>query len=585
MRFTRRTLFWSLAASTRALAQQGPPSESRVERLTAGPKPAIVMNHLGFLPGGKKTFIYRTGGDSGPAECVLRDIGSPPKAFSETYPLKRVSGDLGDCLVADFSTLTREAMYQITVDGERSVPFFVRPDVWRRTLPKAVSYHAAQRCGVAVPNVHPVCHLDDARRRDNGEYIDMTGGWHDAGDLRKWMTATMTNAFGLLYLARHLGDQWDAAGSGLQVLLDEVRWGNRYFLKMQDTDGRVFADVAGGLNGDNSDNHWTDNKIGTSDDRYINPVKNAAAQPMFTALQAIVAQEFQGTDPGYGQQCLAAGVRCWTANNRTGNVRELGWWLIAALELSRATKDPKYADEAARLANELVGLQESGFVASQRKVRGFWRMSATDKNPYVEAVYSAIPAIAVLQAADELPKHPDARRWRDAVKMYIDEYVTPLTERSAYRIMPFGVFYGSPTPELYRPLAGELTYRYFMPVRKQFWWLGMTAHLELHTVLLARAATAFSNPSYRDLAYRQMEWVMGANPFAACLMTGEGMRNIYPHTRYVGLLIGGIVNGIAGNTKDEPVLDTEYGNDWRTAEYWSPHNAWYLWALSLLEKA
>jgi hypothetical protein len=77
---------------------------------------------------------------------------------------------------------------------------------------------------------------------------------------------------------------------------------------------------------------------------------------------------------------------------------------------------------------------------------------------------------------------------------------------------------------------------------------------------------------------------MGANPFGACLMSGEGMRNVYPHSRFVGLINGGIVNGIAGNADDEPILDTEYGGDWRTAEYWSPHNAFYLWAVSNLEK-
>jgi hypothetical protein len=53
---------------------------------------------------------------------------------------------------------------------------------------------------------------------------------------------------------------------------------------------------------------------------------------------------------------------------------------------------------------------------------------------------------------------------------------------------------------------------------------------------------------------------------------------------FVGLINGGIVNGIAGNPDDEPILDTEYGGDWRTAEYWSPHNALYLWAISNLER-
>jgi hypothetical protein len=68
-------------------------------------------------------------------------------------------------------------------------------------------------------------------------------------------------------------------------------------------------------------------------------------------------------------------------------------------------------------------------------------------------------------------------------------------------------------------------------------------------------------------------------------MTGEGWRNSYPYSRFVGPLIGGIVNGVAGNTQDVPILQMEYGNDWRTGEYWTPHNAFYLWAVSRLESA
>ena len=74
-----------------------------------------------------------------------------------------------------------------------------------------------------------------------------------------------------------------------------------------------------------------------------------------------------------------------------------------------------------------------------------------------------------------------------------------------------------------------------MPVRKQFWWLGMTSHLECYALLLAEGRRSRSAATqYRDLAYRQLEWMMGANPFGACLMTGEGMRNPYPHSRFVG---------------------------------------------------
>jgi hypothetical protein len=149
--------------------------------------------------------------------------------------------------------------------------------------------------------------------------------------------------------------------------------------------------------------------------------------------------------------------------------------------------------------------------------------------------------------------------------------------------MPLCLYNGSPTEEVYRPLAGELTYRYFMPTRQRSWWLGVTSHLESHAALLFGAAKMFGKAEYRSLGLKQMEWVMGNNPFGACLMTGEGWRNSYPYSRFVGPIIGGIVNGIAGNAQDVPILQMEYGNDWRTGEYWTPHNAFYLWAISQLE--
>src|ERR1039458_9666356 len=127
------------------------------------------------------------------------------------------------------------------------------------------------------------------------------------------------NAIGLLRVARNLGAHWDAGGSGLPALLDEVRWGNRYFLKMQDSDGLVWADVAGGVNGDNSDNHWTDNRPGTDDDRYLNPAKRGRNQALFVTVQAMAAQAFQASDAPYARQCLAAAQRCWSAAKREGN--------------------------------------------------------------------------------------------------------------------------------------------------------------------------------------------------------------------------------------------------------------------------
>jgi hypothetical protein len=222
-----RRSFFGLGLTTPAvlLAQQGPPREERIEAMTPPPEPAIALNHLGFLPKSKKTVIYRYSGEGGPEGFTIRDIGGPAKPFRENRPLKRYTSPVVDCLVGDFTDLERDAMYQVSIAGELSVPFFIGRDVWRRTLPKAVGYYRYQRCGVGVPNVHSACHLDDARRRDDGRYVDVAGGWHDAGDLRKWMSTTLLNAVALMQLERNLGDEWDLAGTGLAPLREEVHCG------------------------------------------------------------------------------------------------------------------------------------------------------------------------------------------------------------------------------------------------------------------------------------------------------------------------------------------------------------------------
>jgi Glycosyl hydrolase family 9/Cellulase N-terminal ig-like domain len=587
----------SAAAPSRSLnAQKGPPQADPVEKDTTAPTPTIALNHLGFRPrAGRKVLVVRATTEPTPAEYELRDVVPP---FRFRRPLERTESDFGAFLTADFTDLERPGIYQITAGGEQSVPFFIRDDVWRRTLKRSVGYYRYQRCGVEVPGVHAVCHLDDARRRDTGEHVDTVGGWHDAGDVRKWMDATMLNAFALLCVARNLPAP-RAEDPQLDEVLAEFRHGNLYFLKMQDTDGRIWHDVAGGVNGDNSDNHWTDNVTGTSDDRYLNTRKQESISAMFAALQAMAAQAFREIEPDYARLCLDAATRAWQGSPRKGSTLDAAWWAVAACELRRATGKPIYGDEALRLGRELLSRQNTTFAAGQRAVRGYWtespaasasRPDSPALAPYFNVVYPALPALALLDLCETFPAAADRGKWKDAVRLHLDEFVLPMASRNAYRLIPSGLYLARPTPEAYRPLAGELTYRYFMPVKKQFWWQGINSHLGCYALLLGRFARleheeGGDSRQYSDLAYRQLEWIMGANPFGACLMTGEGMRNPYPHSRFVGLIPGGIMNGIAGNAEDQPVLDQAYAMDWRTCEYWSPHVAYYLLAVSTLEPA
>jgi len=104
------------------------------------------------------------------------------------------------------------------------------------------------------------------------------------------------------------------------------------------------------------------------------------------------------------------------------------------------------------------------------------------------------------------------------------------------------------------------------------------------------------NGSFYDLTISQLDWILGKNPFAVCMMYGHGVTN-FPH--YPGLpgyafnnIKGGICNGITAMRADQNDLEwapyhqrnitDSLWADWRWIEQWLPHNAWYLTALSSL---
>lgn len=93
-------------------------------------------------------------------------------------------------------------------------------------------------------------------------------------------------------------------------------------------------------------------------------------------------------------------------------------------------------------------------------------------------------------------------------------------------------------------------------------------------------------------AWHQLDWILGRNPFDVSMLTGSGYRHIsylfFNSWRYT-TLPGGIVNGITADPQqnvdgiafDQGYAVTGKDDDWRWAEGWLPHSAWYLYAVSL----
>lgn len=557
----------------------------------------VFTSHVGYHPDDEKVAVV----DEEHLNCGpfrLYNWGEI-KPTDYTGPIRRVECDWGTFGLADFSGWRRPGMYQVQVGDNvaRSVPFTIAEDVYVKTFKLAFHYFPCQRCGVAVPGYHPACHLDDAVVRDTGEYIDTTGGWHDAGDVRKWMRTSLPSVYNLLDVEERLRPGWHSRNRPWSDLLDEVRWENDYYLKMQDRQtGQVYSDVAGGVGGDNSDNRWTDNIAASGDERHINPRIVPEIQWGFVAVQLRVAWAFRQSDAEYARRCIRAAERCLAAlsSEPSGELVPDGMAVLAFRELHRHSRDPEHRATAHRFACSLLDCQENEFAHNQDVVRGYFYTSTARDRLFKRHCQSALPIHALATLALDWPDDPQASSYVEAVEKYLHDYALPMASRSPFGIVPHGLYLLPPMGGGNSwPLAGDLTYRYFKwneatsletaAEERETFEHGGTSHLLDQAVALLLAWRLTGDAEARRIAMKQIEWVVGANPLGICLMIGAGINTPYPHSTKVGIIPGGIYNGFIGHSEDIPfVADEARVEDWNSTEYWCQHNALYMRAVSLL---
>jgi hypothetical protein len=302
------------------------------QRLSRDYQVTLLTNQVGYLPSSSKKCVIKTTRQT-PFQVI--EVTSGKVVFNGT--LIPSDGDFGTYASADFSKLTREGRYYLRADTVRSYPFTISKNVYQPYMNNVLNYFSKQRCGASETGYLTPCHTDDGLRFDNGKHQDVSGGWHDASDLRKWVSATIYGVMGLARAYELESAQYHKA------ILDEIRWGNQYFLKMQEPEGYVMDFVGGDLKQHSDNNRWTDNiagkqgtdiklvkpNAGTSqsmtlaskeyDDRIIQtqPVE-MSAQYNFIAAQAMVARITSTIDATYSKKCLDAAKKCytWASNTR-----------------------------------------------------------------------------------------------------------------------------------------------------------------------------------------------------------------------------------------------------------------------------
>ncbi len=318
----------------------------------------IHLNQVGYRSDSVKRAIVTNGGylfwvkNKDTDEIVYHD------AVEQGSYEERAGDTVNYC---DFTSITEPGKYIIYVDSivdddhHNSYTFEIGNDVYDDVTELLVKCFYYNRCGDQIVDAsygRSACHAgssgesnkvvvlewngdftyDDSGRkigstRTTTQYFyrsELAGGWHDAGDYGRYMTAETTAAAKLLIAYMIYPDAFGddtgitESGNGVSDILDEVRYTLEWMFKMQRSDGAVYHKLAG--------SEHADFVVPTSDTKplYLFP-PSVEATADFAGAMAMAHRVFKSIDPTFANNCLNAAISAYnwaSANTSLGTYPE-----------------------------------------------------------------------------------------------------------------------------------------------------------------------------------------------------------------------------------------------------------------------
>lgn len=238
-----------------------------------------MVDQFGYLPVSEKIAVIRipkTGYDSSstftPGKTYALRNTSTGEIVLSVAPTAWNGGatdtSSGDqAYWVDFSSVTKVGNYAV-VDVEknvRSFDFAIGTDVYRDVLKQAVRMLYYQRAGqektaanAGTTWADKASHVGPNQDHDCRRFLDkdtastakdLWGGWYDAGDLNKYTAWTAGYVMTLLHAYAENPTIWTddynipESGNGIPDLVDEIKWGMDFLVRMQNSDGSVLSIV------------------------------------------------------------------------------------------------------------------------------------------------------------------------------------------------------------------------------------------------------------------------------------------------------------------------------------------------------
>jgi hypothetical protein len=570
----------------------------------ADPPLLIHVNQVALERAGPKAAIVEYGGAATSGTfAVLKDGAKVQSGALATLPPFTEWTAGKKYFKADFSGLATAGNYSIEValgDAHaRSASFVVADNsTFVTTVSALLDYYRANR------------HTKDADRHirvfDSQRYVDVWGGWKDAGgDYGKYLShlsyANFFNPQQTALVVWALAASHDNAlplyrQAGLDKrITEEALWGADYLHRLLDKDGYFYMTVFDqwasgaermvvgyvGIEGVYTKDYQAAFREGGG--VAIAGLARASRLSKATGIQGefSAAQYLQDAERAFAHLQANNLKYC---DNGVENIIDDYTALLAAVELYRSTQKDTYLEAARQRAHNL----------EQRMTPEGWFRSDSGSRPYYHAAEAGFPIVSLVQYLDIERDTTRADAARKTIKAALD-YQLAVTGRVSN---PFD--YARQTFRTYEngKAGDQLLEGFFIPHANEtgYWWQGESARLaSLATaailggrIVAADPGTRFGvTPRLAEFAQNQLDWTLGRNPFDMCLLYGFGAKNppdavsAGKHDR------GGISNGITGAVDSDEGRGIVFApgpddNNWRWLEQWLPHSTWFLLAATAM---
>lgn len=475
--------------------------------------PSIMTDQVGYQPDETKTAVFRDVTNETSFSVVNANSGQVVYTGELSAPTFYSSADENNW-TGDFSAVTEAGTYYITCGGlDQSYSFTIGNDVYDSLLDDSVKMLYLQRCGTQVEDStfgHAACHDTLATVYHTNEKIDVSGGWHDAGDYGRYVVPGAKSVADLLIAYDANPELFSdsigipESGNGVPDVLDEVRYELEWMLKMQDSQ-------TGGVHHKVSCENFPGYVMPEmeTDELIVTPVSTTATAD-FCASMAMAYEYYQKFDKDFAEKCLNAAKNAWAFLQENPN-------FIFSNPSDITTGD--YGDTS--------DIDERYWAAAQ-----MWR--ATGEDTY----RTALESMRVQTGMDwmEVGDYGNiAILTMDGVDTDSDLYTRAKTSILKEADQMKGLSQSNP---------------YGVSVSRYNW--GSNMGVATSGMILNLAYQMTENSTYLDTSRSNLHYLLGNNAMGECFVTGYGtVSPEHPHHRpsmsknqaMKGMLVGGVNSG------------------------------------------